>query len=78
MDGVFDENIHPCKGCEDFEPPDGCKSKGGCGQEKEIGYAECALAMMRMWIDNVVTDGEYYKIMDKLNKHWGKEITIKS
>lgn len=48
------------------------RSKGGCGQEKEIGYAECALAMMRMWIDNVLTDGEYYKIMDKLNKHWNK------
>ena len=36
---------------------------------KEIGYAECANAMLKMWIDNVLTDGEYNRIMDKLNKH---------
>ena len=34
---------------------------------KEIGYAECANAMLKMWIDNVLTDGEYNRIMDKLN-----------
>lgn len=37
---------------------------------KEIGYAECANAMLKMWMDNVVTDGEYNRIMDKLNTHW--------
>ena len=27
----FDENIHPCKGCEDFNWSDqSCKSNGGC------------------------------------------------
>lgn len=36
---------------------------------KEIGYAECANAMLKMWIDNVLTDGEYNRIMDKLNTH---------
>ena len=36
---------------------------------KEIGYAECANAMLKMWIDNVLTDGEYNRIMDKLNAH---------
>ena len=35
---------------------------------KEIGYAECANAMLKMWIDNVLTDGEYNRIMDKLNQ----------
>ncbi len=38
---IFDENIHPCKGCEDFEPPNGCKSKGGCiGEDVQIVLAD--------------------------------------
>ena len=36
---------------------------------KEIGYAECAYAMLKMWIDNVLTDYEYNRIMDRLNAH---------
>lgn len=39
---------------------------------KPIEYRDCANAMLKMWIDNVVTDGEYNRIMDKLNAHWGK------
>lgn len=39
---------------------------------KPIGYQECANAMLKMWIDNVVTDGEYSRIMDKLNSYWRK------
>jgi len=38
----------------------------------EIGYPECANAMLKMWIDNVLTDGEYSRIMDKLNAHWAE------
>ena len=34
-----------------------------------ITYTDCSNAMMKMWIDNVVTDGEYNRIMDKLNNH---------
>ena len=42
----------------------------------EIGYKECANALLKMWMDNVLTDGEYYRIADKLNKKWGKrEVT---
>ena len=37
---------------------------------KPIDYRDCANAMMRMWMDDVVTDGEYNRIMDKLNAHW--------
>ena len=40
---------------------------------KPIGYRDCANAMLKMWMDNVVTDGEYNRIMDKLNAHWGKK-----
>lgn len=38
-----------------------------------IGYGECANAMLKMWIDNVLTDGEYNRIMDKLNAHHSAE-----
>lgn len=39
-------------------------------ETKPISYMECANAMLKMWIDNVLTDGEYNRIMEKLNsKH---------
>ena len=38
---------------------------------KPIEYRNCANAMLKMWMDNVVTDWEYNRIMDKLNAHWG-------
>ena len=39
---------------------------------KPICYRDCSNAMMKMWMDNVVTDGEYNRIMDKLNAYWRK------
>jgi hypothetical protein len=40
---------------------------------KPISYTDCSNAMLKMWIDDVLTDGEYNKIMDKLNaKHGGE------
>jgi hypothetical protein len=36
---------------------------------KPINYRDCSNAMLKMWMYNVVTDGEYYRIMDKLYKH---------
>jgi hypothetical protein len=39
-------------------------------EQHEIGYSECASAMLKMWIDEVLTDGEYNRIMDKLNAYW--------
>ncbi|MBQ1295708.1 MAG: hypothetical protein IIY21_16800 [Clostridiales bacterium] len=35
-----------------------------------ISYVDCSNAMLKMWMDDVVTDGEYRHIMDKLNKKW--------
>ena len=35
---------------------------------KPIEYKACADAVLKMWMENVLTDGEYNKIMDKLNK----------
>ena len=45
---------------------------------KPIGYRECSDAMLKMWMDNVLTDGEYYRIMDKLNTKWSKMNEVKS
>lgn len=39
---------------------------------QEIGYDDCANALLKMWMDNVLTDGEYYRIANKLNVKWGK------
>lgn len=41
---------------------------------KPIDYRDCANAMLEMWMDEVVTDGEYNRIMDKLNAFWRTEI----
>lgn len=39
-------------------------------EKTTITYKDCSEAMLKMWIDNVLTDGQYNKIMDKLNaKH---------
>lgn len=35
---------------------------------KPIDYRDCANAMLKMWMENIVTDGEYNRIMDKLNE----------
>ena len=43
----------------------------------EIGYDDCSNALLKMWMDNVLTDGEYYRIADKLNKKWGKREVAK-
>ena len=37
-------------------------------EETTITYQNCADAMLMMWMENIVTDSEYNKIMDKLNK----------
>lgn len=35
---------------------------------KPISYQDCSDALLKMWIENVLTDGEYYRIIEKLNK----------
>lgn len=42
------------------------------GEVKSISYTECANAMLKMWMDKVITDGEYNRIMEKLNSYWRK------
>lgn len=33
----------------------------------EIAYIDCADALLKMWMDDVLTDAEYNRIMDRLN-----------
>lgn len=33
----------------------------------EISYKDCSNALLMMWMDKVITDGEYNKIIDRLN-----------
>ena len=47
-------------------------------EPKEIGYWECSNALLKMWIDNVMTAGEYYRIADKLNTYWKEKIRSKN
>ena len=42
-------------------------------ESKEIGYVYCSSALLKMWMDDVLTDGEYNRIMEKLNAMKGKE-----
>lgn len=35
---------------------------------KPIDYSMCADSMLKMWMENVLTDSEYNRIMDRLNK----------
>jgi len=30
--GEIGLDIHPCRGCEDYDFPEGCKSNGGCAK----------------------------------------------
>ena len=69
--GEFDHEIHiadeafadAIRIIESLEPADVVPT-----ESQEIGYGQCANAMLKMWMDNVVTDGEYNRIMDRLNK----------
>lgn len=36
---------------------------------KNILYPDCANALLMMWLDEVLTDDEYNRIMDKLNEY---------
>lgn len=38
----IDETIHPCKACEDYIPPNFCKSNGGCCAVTWILCRDCA------------------------------------
>ena len=61
-----DETYH-CDGCDDARIID--KLPSVTPQKNTISYRDCADAMLKMWIDDVLTDGEYSRIMDKLNEH---------
>jgi len=68
-------NQHRWKEAEDYERLIGRFISFASAQTevKPIDYQDCANAMLKMWMDNIITDGEYNRIMDKLNAHWRKK-----
>ena len=66
---LYDNNVHGDLKIEDMAD-DLAESEPNAWL---IGYGECASAMLKMWIDCVLTDGEYNRIMNKLNKVWNKK-----
>ena len=43
--------------------------------EKPIDYQDCSDVLLKLWMENILTDAEYNRIMDKLNKaHREKKI----
>lgn len=49
------------------------KSSGnGKTDVQTIDYQVCSDAMLRMWMEDVLTDGEYNKVMGKLNMAHGE------
>lgn len=42
-------------------------------EPQEIGYDDCANALLKMWMDDVLTDGEYNRIADKLRAKWSEK-----
>lgn len=37
-------------------------------RQSEIKYSDCANALLKLWMENIITDGQYNLIMDRLNK----------
>ena len=35
---------------------------------QRITYKQCSDVLLKLWIDKIISDSEYYKIMDKINK----------
>jgi len=63
----------PCRACETEDVLNEVDDAPTITPEPhEIGYYDCSNALLKMWMDNVLTDREYYRIADKLNEKWGK------
>jgi len=41
-------------------------------KDQSISYEDCANALLMMWMENILTDSEYGKIMDRLNANRNK------
>lgn len=40
--------------------------------ESTISYKDCAEVLLKLWCDNIITDGEYNRIMGRLNESEGE------
>ena len=60
----FERALQKC----DAHKTDDVKQSG----DQPIDYQTCSDAMLKMWMEKVLTDGEYNRVMDKLNKAHGE------
>lgn len=37
-------------------------------QNVGISYSDCANALLKLWMENIISDREYSRIMNRLNK----------
>lgn len=74
---MTNDDIYPCRGCEDYESPNGCKSNGGCGGI----YAKYADELKKALLDDKINrlivygdDGEKveYRRVDRAKGSWIK------
>ena len=73
MQYLYETGGVPCRACEIEDMLNEVEDAPPIQPEpQEIGYDDCANALLNMWMDNVLTDGEYYRIANKLNVKWGK------
>lgn len=57
-----------CEANKDYLAEQIAKAKIAASSVMPIDYEACSNAMLRMWMEKVLTDSEYNRIMDKLNK----------
>ena len=87
LQGIMDKD-EPQNYCDDCLYTDTCDDKAffyACTSKAtiskmeqveeptEITYQNCSDALLKMWMDNVLTDAEYNRIMDKLNNAQRKD-----
>ena len=63
--GEIGLDINPCRGCEDYDARDGCKSNGGCGKpitnyDRIVSQKPEELADFLWSIGNNPATGNYY------------------
>lgn len=68
----FNRMYCPISSIPTFVSDSGWMNRSYPYKNTQISYQDCADAMLMMWMDKVLTDGEYSRIMDKLNANRNK------
>lgn len=71
--GEIGLDINPCRGCDDYDAPDGCKSNGGCGKPITNGDRIRAMSNEELaeWIVHT-TEGNGFDGYEEMVNAWLK------